>query len=81
MVGRFKLKEINKFNSDNFSELSPEVLKMLEEMSEKKKLTSGSKNEIDDDVINGTKFNSDAKTEAAATKPLIDLGDKEFGKY
>lgn len=81
IVGGVKYKANNKINSDKFSELSPEVLKMLEEMSEKKKITSGSENGIDDDVKNGTKYNSDEETEAAVTKPLIDLGDKEFGKY
>ncbi|KJS20562.1 MAG: chemotaxis protein [Clostridiaceae bacterium BRH_c20a] len=66
MVGKFKLKQ-NVKSYSKLDELSPEVLKMLEDMSEKKKTNSGSKEE--------------AYSEVAATKTKISLSDKEFGKY
>jgi len=65
-VSKFKLKKVS-HAYDKFEEFNPEVLKMLEDMSEKKKASKGHKEE--------------AKTEAAASKPKIALSDKEFGKY
>lgn len=66
-VQRFKLKK-NAAAFKEYKEISPEVLKMLEDMSEKKKagLKGGG---------------GEAYTEAAAAKPNIALSDKEFGKY
>lgn len=67
MVSKFKLKEnIKSYN--NFNGLNPEVLKMLEEMAEKKK-------------GNSMLANNDEYREAAVTKSKIILSDKEFGKY
>ena len=76
MVIKVKYKADDKNNFAKTSEISPEIIKMLEEISKRKRLTSGSENGIDDDLKN-----SDAEEEAAATKPQIDLGDKDFGKY
>ena len=64
MVGKFKLKKMNQSYS-KLSELSPEVLKMLESMPGRKKV---------DQVHNEKTYD-----EAAASK--IILSDKEFGKY
>jgi methyl-accepting chemotaxis protein len=67
MVGRFKLKKIsNSFNK--LEEISPEVLKMLERMSEKNKGELNTKCEDDNEA-------TDSKQ-----KKII-LSDKEFGKY
>lgn len=65
-VARFKLKR-NVSAFKGYKEFSPEVLKMLEDMSEKKKANSGHKEE--------------AYAEVAASKPKIALSDREFGKY
>lgn len=65
-VSKFKLKKVSHVYR-KFEEFSPDVLKMLEDMSEKKKPNKGHKEE--------------AKTEDAASKPKIALSDKEFGKY
>ncbi len=65
MVGKFKLKQDTK--SYGKDEISPEILKMLENMSEKKKPYSNS--------MEGS------YSEVAATKSKIVLSDKEFGKY
>ncbi|MDF2532920.1 MAG: methyl-accepting chemotaxis protein, partial [Clostridia bacterium] len=66
-VGRFKLKKIVHKSYRGLEELNPEVLKMLEDMSEKRR-------------NNG--LASDAYEEAAATKvKKIVLSDNEFGKY
>ncbi|KUO77023.1 MAG: chemotaxis protein [Clostridia bacterium BRH_c25] len=65
-VSKFKLKKINQ-TYNKFDELNPEVLKMLEGMSERKKADSEHK-EL-------------ARTETEASKTKIALSDKEFGKY
>lgn len=67
MVGRFKLKGIDKSYSKH-DELSPEVLKMIESMAEKKKSETGEENKIEMDEEN-------------RKKAKIVLSDKEFGKY
>ena len=65
MVSRFKLKQNIKNYSRN-EKINPEVLKMLDNMSES----------------NNTNVNTAKKyDEAAATKRTINLSDKEFGKY
>lgn len=66
MVGEFKLKQSTRSHG-KLDEISPEVLRMLEEMSEKKKSNANPKEE--------------ARSEAASTKSRIVLSDKEFGKY
>jgi methyl-accepting chemotaxis protein len=66
MIGKFKLKQNAKAYS-KLGELSPEVLKILEDMSEKKKNNSNTARRTDE--------------EAAASKPNIALSDREFGKY
>lgn len=67
MVSKFKLKKINKSYS-KLADISPEVLKMLESMSEKRK-----------DELH---IMEDVYAEAAASKEKkIALSDKEFGKY
>ncbi len=65
-VGRFRLKR-NAAVFSGHKELSPEVLKILEDMSDKKKAS--------------LKIEETANAEAAASKPKITLSDKEFGKY
>lgn len=66
MVSKFKLKKISHAGG-KFDELSPEVLRMLESMHEKKKMNTGGMEET--------------RAEAAAAKPKITLSDSEFGKY
>lgn len=64
MVSQFKLKQnINTYSG--MEELSPEILRLLEDMSAKKKPDS----------------KDDALDNAAPSKPKIVLSDKEFGKY
>lgn len=65
-VARFKLRKANRSSYRGMEDLNPEVLKMLEDMNNKKR--QGSKH--------------DAFEEAAATSSKkIALSDKEFGKY
>ena len=66
MVGKFKLKQ-NVKSYSQVDDLSPEVLKMIEDMAARKKANSGHK-EL-------------ARTGVAASKKKIALSDKEFGKY
>ncbi len=65
MVGRFKLKKSHT-NSNSLSELNPDILKMLEQMSEKKK--------------DEPKQTSTPKR-TRKPKEAIVLSDNEFGKY
>jgi len=68
-VSRFILKKTTGSSNKGFEGLNPEVLRMLEEMSHKKKSSYSSINQ--------------GYAEAAATsnKPKISLSDREFGKY
>lgn len=66
MVSKFKLKKINQ-SYNKLEDISPEVLKMLQSMSEKRKSNPDTAEE--------------AYAEAAASKKKIALSDKEFGKY
>lgn len=66
MVSKFKLKKADK-SVDKLEELNPEILKMLEDMAEKKKMNSSPAEET--------------YAEAAASKAKIVLSDNEFGKY
>ena len=63
-VSKFKLKKINQSHS-RLSDLSPEVLKMLESMSERKSADPGQEDAY----------------EAVVSKTKIALSDNEFGKY
>lgn len=67
LVDKFKLRKINKSYS-RFGDLDPEVLKMLEELSDKKKTASRQALDTDDEV------------QAPKVKKIA-LSDKEFGKY
>ena len=68
-VSRFILKKTTGSSYKGFEDLNPEVLRMIEEMSQKKKLSFGSL--------------SRGYAEAAVTSnnPKISLSDREFGKY
>lgn len=65
-VGKFRLKKARKEYA-RYEDLSPEVLKMLENMSEMKNFDKA--------------FSEEARSEAAASRHKIVLSDKEFGKY
>lgn len=65
MVRRFKLKT-SKISFSKNEEISPEVLKIIEQMGERERVV--------------TSFH-EARQQAAATKNTIDLSDKDFGKY
>ncbi|ROR27329.1 methyl-accepting chemotaxis protein [Mobilisporobacter senegalensis] len=64
LVGNFKLKQSKRLNS-NIEEISPDVLQMLENMTNKK-----------DNITTGNE-----SSERKATKPTITLSDTEYGKY
>ncbi len=65
MVGKFKLKH-NTRSMNKLDEISPDVLKMLEELSEKKKDGFADK---------------EKSIDTSASKNKISLSDTEFGKY
>ncbi|WHH57613.1 methyl-accepting chemotaxis protein [Petroclostridium sp. X23] len=66
MVGKFKLRQ-NIKTYRKLDELNPEVLQMLQHMTEKRKVNFS--------------LIEEAHAETAASKPKIALSDKEFGKY
>lgn len=66
-VSRFKLRRTGVSSYKTYEEINPEVLRMLEELSQKKKIAS---------IQPGSAY-----AEAAATQMKISLSDNEFGKY
>ncbi|WP_088189484.1 methyl-accepting chemotaxis protein [Desulfosporosinus sp. FKA] len=71
MISKFKLKQNTE--SGSIDRLSPEVLRILENMTEKKTMNLGKDGSFEQ-----------ARSEAAATNngfPRISLTDQEFGKY
>jgi len=68
-VSRFKLKKNTGSSYKGFEDLNPEVLRMLEDMSQKKKSSIGSIN------------HGYAQAAATSNKGKISLSDREFGKY
>ena len=68
-VSRFKLKKATGPSYKGFEDLNPEILRMLEDMSQKKKGDSSSLNQ------------GYAEAAATSSKPKISLSDREFGKY
>lgn len=66
MVEKFKLKRISKF-FNRYEELNPEVIKTIENMSDKKKFRD---------------YHTDGEeVDLARSQPKIVLNDSEFGKY
>jgi methyl-accepting chemotaxis protein len=65
MVSKFKLKRTASHSYSEMTELNPDIIKMLQNMSDNKK-----------DIIN-----AEVKNENSAIKPRIILNDGEFGKY
>ncbi|MHB8064856.1 MAG: HAMP domain-containing methyl-accepting chemotaxis protein [Ruminiclostridium sp.] len=65
MVGKFNLRKGNSVK--NLNDLSPELIRMLENMTEKKRSTDT--------------FKHEKKGEAITSKMKIALSDSEFGKY
>ena len=68
-VSRFKLKKATGSSFRGLEDLNPEVLRMLEEMSQKKKENYSTMNQ------------GYAEAAATSSKPKISLSDREFGKY
>ncbi|MDR3587288.1 MAG: methyl-accepting chemotaxis protein [Desulfosporosinus sp.] len=68
-VSRFKLKKTTGSSYKGFEDLNPEVLRMLEDMSQKKKGNYSLMNQ------------SYAEAAATSSRPKISLSDREFGKY
>lgn len=65
-VARFKLKKVSRSSNRGMEELNPEVLRMLEDMYDKKR--KAPQNNVYEEV-------------AVTSSKKIDLSDKEFGKY
>jgi methyl-accepting chemotaxis protein len=68
-VNRFKLKNSLGSSHKGFDSLNPEVVRMLENMAQKNKLSYGSLNQ------------GHAEAAVTSSKPKISLSDREFGKY
>ncbi len=66
MVSKFRLQKVGR-SYGKLEDLNPEVLKMLENMSDQRK--------------NNRPYSDDAMGEAVTSKANISLSDKEFGKY
>lgn len=73
MVSRFKLKEVQMTGNLGMEGMNPEVIRAIEEMLEKKKLAS-EHNKNSEQQIKDNQQTPDNKV-------LINLEDKDFGKY
>jgi len=76
-VAKFKLKNVKSIANNNFKELSPEIMKMINDITEKKQKNLNKQNEEID--TNKLKSNNDYKEESPKNITLLDNG--EFGKY
>lgn len=74
MVNNIKLKAVKDIDTKNLEKLSPDIIRAIEEMIEKKEKTQDKAQEKNYNI---------SKTEAAVSndKPQIMLDDTEFGKY
>ena len=68
-VSQFKLKKTTGSSYKGLEDLNPEVLRMIEDMIQKKKSSFDSMNQ------------GYAEAAATSSKPKISLSDREFGKY
>jgi methyl-accepting chemotaxis protein len=75
MVNRIKLKDIKDMKLTNIDKLSPDIIRVIEEMIEKKNKVQG--NKIQDKKVDI----SEKKASVYGSKPQISLDDEEFGKY
>lgn len=75
MVNNFKLKDIKDMEFTKLDKLSPDIIRAIEEMIEKK-------NKIQENTIEDKKVNiSEKKASVSSSKLQISLDDEEFGKY
>ncbi|MGI6683971.1 MAG: methyl-accepting chemotaxis protein [Bacillota bacterium] len=86
-VGNFKLKEVVNLAHQEFDELSPEVQKLLDDLSEKKIIKEKENKEapeveaFEEKTTEEEFLEEKTLEEAAPTKEQIALSDQEFGKY
>ncbi|OPZ91285.1 MAG: Methyl-accepting chemotaxis protein I [Firmicutes bacterium ADurb.Bin419] len=71
LVGRFKLKQVNNSTFNNMGTISPDIMRVLEDMIENKSKSNVVKPKTDE--LN--------RPEKVAADVKINLGDNEFGKY
>ena len=76
-IAKFKLKNMGKMTSNRYKEVSPEIMRMLEDYTENKQPKSYSKEE------NGeySDRKETAEKDVGGLKQKILLSDSEFGKY
>ncbi len=77
MVNNFKLKDVKDMKLANLDKLSPEIIRTIEQMIEKK--NRAQENEIEDKNVNISI--SEKQAAISDSKPQISLDDTEFGKY
>ena len=77
-VAKFKLKNVKLTANNGYKDLSPEIMKMINDITEKKQLKN-IETKKDERDLNLLKANKDYKEEPPKTISLLDNG--EFGKY
>ncbi|MCR4436810.1 MAG: methyl-accepting chemotaxis protein [Clostridiales bacterium] len=80
MVNKFKLKAIKDMSATNLEKLSPDIIRAIEEMVEKRDKIQENK-EQDNKRQDKNANVSEKKAAVSGNKPQISLDDKEFGKY
>ncbi len=76
-IAKFKLKNMGKMTSNRYKEVSPEIMRMLEDYTENKQPKSYSKEE-NGEYSDGKET---AEKDVGGLKQKILLSDSEFGKY
>jgi len=74
-VSRFKLKNVQSMTNNRYKELSPEIMKMINDIAEKKQPIDSDKQKTESNV-DTSKLNMDE-----SSKQNIMLSNGEFGKY
>lgn len=79
-ISKYKLKNENRTSYNRYKEINPEILKMIEDITEKKKPNYVSKDEYRSET-DTSKCDRNYEKDIAAPKQKIVLHDNEFGKY
>ncbi len=83
-IRKFKLKNLNHSSYNRYKEINPEILKMLEDISESKKQNHVNKQELrnETDVLKSDwDYKEEPEKGISSPKQKIILSDNEFGKY
>jgi methyl-accepting chemotaxis protein len=80
-VAKFKLKNVKSVGYNGYKELSPEIMRMLDDITEKKQQNGDNKQKDESILKSNMDFKEEPQKETGASKQKIVLNGSEFGKY